>query len=91
MDSKIKKLLLVVNKLGVEMNYETITKYSKQFNTLKSEYHLKVWYKIPKKDPDNEEEKQRYYCKDKEFYRLEQVAKYLIAIKEDLENATNET
>lgn len=80
LDKKVKMLLLVVNKLGVEINYEVITRYSEKFDSVVSEYHLKTWHKRKVKDKD------QWYCKDMEFKRIDQVAKYLLAIKESKEH-----
>lgn len=86
LDKKVKMLLLVVNKLGVEINYEVITRYSEKFDSVVSEYHLKTWHKRKVKDKNTGKEKDQWYCKDMEFKRIDQVAKYLLAIKESKEH-----
>lgn len=83
-DRKVKLLLLIVNRLGIEINYEVISKYSEKYDSINSEYHLKTWYKKITVD-DKGEEVIKYYCKDNKFNRIDQVVKYLIAIKEDRE------
>lgn len=80
LDRKIKLLLLKINKLGLEINLETVTRYSKKFDSMTSEYTLKRWYTYEKENEETGETETRYYCKSKEFKRLDQVAKYLLAI-----------
>ena len=36
LDKKIKLLIIIINRLGVEVNYEVVTKYSKTFDSIKS-------------------------------------------------------
>lgn len=83
-DKKVKLLLMIINKdYGIEMNYETITRYSQKYDALLTEYHLKIWNKKIYVDEETGEEKEKWYCKDKEFHRIDQVIKYLLAIKDD--------
>lgn len=91
LDRKVKLLLLIVNRLGVEMNYEVITRYNDRYDNMQSEYHLKTWhYKLTDEiDEKTGEPKKRWYCIDKVFKRIDQVAKYLIAIKESKEGKNN--
>lgn len=89
LDKKIKLLIIIINRLGVEVNYEVVTKYSKTFDTIKSEYFLKFWKKKKYKDKKTGENKEKYYCETKSFYRIDQVAKYLLAIKESKEEGMN--
>ena len=81
LDKKIKMLLLIVNRLGIEINYETINKYSSKFDSITSEYHLKIWNKKEYEDKETGEIKTKWYCNDKEFSRQDLVVKYLMAIK----------
>jgi hypothetical protein len=81
-DKKVKMLLLVINKMGIEMNYEVITRYSKKFDSMTSEYHLKKWNKREVLDEKTGDMIEKYYCVDKKFNRMDQVVKYLMAIRE---------
>lgn len=81
LDKKVKMLLLVVNKSGIEMNLETISRYSEKFNSITNEYHLKNWKKKIITDKKTGEKITKWYCIDKEFSRLDLVVKYLLAIK----------
>ena len=81
LEKKVKMLLLVVNKQGIEINYEVINRYSEKFDNITSEYHLKIWNKKEYEDKETGEIKTKWYCKDKKFSRQDQVIKYLMAIK----------
>lgn len=84
LEKKAKMLLLIINQKGIEINLETISRYSEKFNSIVSEYHLKNWHKKIVIDEKTGEEKTKWYCIDKEFSRLDLVIKYLLAIKNNL-------
>ena len=84
LEKKVKMLLLVVNKQGIEINYEVINRYSEKFDSITSEYHLKKWYQEIIVDKDTGEKKTKWYCNDKKFSRQDQVIKYLLVIKNNL-------
>lgn len=86
LDKKIKMLLLIVNQRGLELNYEVVNRYNQELDAITSEYHLKRWYKNDKA----KDGKVKYYCKDTKFRRIDQVVKYLLAIKNNEEPVVND-
>ena len=89
-DKKVKLLLLIINRKGIEINYEVISRYSQKFDSITNEYHLKRWNKRIILDKETGEKTEKSYCIDKKFNRIDQVIKYLIAIKESEEGALHE-
>lgn len=89
LEKKVKMLLLVVNKQGIEINYEVINRYSEKFDNITSEYHLKIWNKKEYEDKETGEIKTKWYCNDKKFSRQDQVIKYLMAIKNNASGDNN--
>lgn len=84
LEKKAKMLLLIVNKQGVEINLETINRYSEKFDSIVSEYHLKKWQQKIVIDKKTKEETIKWFCIDKEFSRLDLVIKYLLVLKNNL-------
>lgn len=84
LEKKAKMLLLVINQEGLEINLETITRYSEKFNAMISEYHLKKWQTKIVIDKKTGEEQTKWFCVDKEFSRIDLVIKYLLSIKNNI-------
>lgn len=78
-DKYIKALLISVNKLGHEINYETVTKYNAEYDRLLTSCYLKKWYSRY----DEKKDKEIRWCDTKEFSGVSKyvnVIKYLKAI-----------
>lgn len=83
-DKYIKALLLKVNQQGKEINYETITSYSRKYNTMLTTCVLKIWHsKNIIVNEDTGAEKTIYWCDTKEFSGARKYAtliKYLLKV-----------
>lgn len=89
-DKKVKMLLLIINRMGKEINYEVISRYSNKFDSIINEYHLKKWNKKKVIDKETGNTIEKYYCTDKKFNRIDQVVKYLMTIIENKRGVNNE-
>lgn len=80
-DKKIKMLLLILNKRGIDVNHETKTSYSQNFDAMITSHTLKFWYKGVRTDKDGNPEEYKY-CKTVEFHSAIGLLKYLVAVKD---------
>lgn len=78
MDKKIKLLLLLLNKKNINVNLETKMRYSKEYDNIYTNYKLVFWYKGQKDD------KEYWYSKSQEFSNKINLLKYLIQVKDDI-------
>lgn len=82
-DKYIKALLLRVNQQGKEINYETITSYSKKYDTMLTTCVLKIWHSKIIIEEDTGKEKTIWWCDTKEFSGVRKYAtliKYLLKV-----------
>lgn len=82
-DKYIKALLLKVNQQGKEINYETVTSYSKKFDAILTTCILKIWHSKIVFDDNTGKEKTIWWCDTKEFSgakKYANVIKYLLRV-----------
>lgn len=88
-DKKIKMLLLILNRRGLEINWETKARYSQMFDAMVTSHQLKFWHKGTRKNKEGKEE-EFTYCKTIDFHNIAGLIKYLLAVKDDKTKAGEE-
>lgn len=84
----IKALLLIANQKGIDVNYETKSNYSEQYDCIITTCYLKFWYKTINIDKKTGEKKEKRYCETETFggiYKQVQIINYLKACIEHKE------
>lgn len=82
-DSKIKMILLLLNKRGINVNWEKKTYYSDKFGAMLSSHTLKFWYTGIRKNKKTGESEEYSYCNQKQFGNMINLLKYLVAVKDN--------
>lgn len=82
-DSKVKMILLLLNKRGINVNWERKVYYSEIHNVMLSSHVLKFWYKGIRKNKKTGETEEYSYCTQRQFGNMINLLKYLVAIKDN--------
>ena len=84
MDKKIKLLLLLINTKGKHLNLISKTRYSEEFGNIYTTYTLEFWYVGKRINKKTKQEEEYWYCEKEEFNSKTNLLKYLIMVRDDI-------